>query len=173
MNAFAREASEIGQDGGIADWSGRLAELKRKVDAFVGELDPHSERRRDAFPAHGEIYRQADGADRRDGVRARSGQGEPEAVPGGCGRAERSGGRRAGAGNRVACDPGACRAHGTFHERRERAVPDGGKHVERGRNSPAPSDWSEPMFTVSGGAPASSAARPRGCEWDLSRRRRA
>ncbi|AGA57377.1 hypothetical protein Theco_1211 [Thermobacillus composti KWC4] len=44
MNAFAREAAEIGQDGGITDWSGRLAELKRKVDAFVSELDPHSER---------------------------------------------------------------------------------------------------------------------------------
>jgi len=44
MDAFAREAAEIGQDDGIADWSGRLAELKRKVDAFVGELDPHSER---------------------------------------------------------------------------------------------------------------------------------
>jgi len=44
MNAFAREAAGIGRDGGVADWSGRLAELKRKIDAFVGELDPHSER---------------------------------------------------------------------------------------------------------------------------------
>ena len=51
MNAFAREAAEIGLDGGVADWSGRLAELKRKVDAFVSELDPHSEREERAlFP---------------------------------------------------------------------------------------------------------------------------
>lgn len=44
MNAFVREAAAIGRDGAVADWSGPLAELKRKVDAFVGELDPHSER---------------------------------------------------------------------------------------------------------------------------------
>ena len=44
MDAFAREAAEIGKDGEVADWSGLLAALKQRVDAFVSELDPHSER---------------------------------------------------------------------------------------------------------------------------------
>ena len=44
MDAFAREAADIGIDREIADWSGPLAALKQKVDAFVRELDPHSER---------------------------------------------------------------------------------------------------------------------------------
>ena len=44
MDAFVREAAEIGRDGEIADWARPLAELKQKVQAFVHELDPHSER---------------------------------------------------------------------------------------------------------------------------------
>jgi len=44
MDAFAREAAEIGRDPAIADWSNQLEGLKEKVEAFVAELDPHSER---------------------------------------------------------------------------------------------------------------------------------
>ena len=44
MDAFAREAAEIGMDREITDWTPQLAALKQKVEAFVRELDPHSER---------------------------------------------------------------------------------------------------------------------------------
>jgi regulator of cell morphogenesis and NO signaling len=44
MDAFAREATEIGMDQEKTDWRPQLAKLKEKVDAFVRELDPHSER---------------------------------------------------------------------------------------------------------------------------------
>ena len=44
MEAFAREAEKIGADQEIKDWSQPLAKLKEKVDAFVRDLDPHSER---------------------------------------------------------------------------------------------------------------------------------
>lgn len=43
MNQFAAEASNIGFDPQISDWSGRLSALKEKVDAFIQVLDPHSE----------------------------------------------------------------------------------------------------------------------------------
>lgn len=42
MDAFAREAANIGISQEITDWSHQLAALKEKVDAFVRELDPHS-----------------------------------------------------------------------------------------------------------------------------------
>lgn len=44
MDSFAREAAEIGMSHEIADWSPALSGLKEKVDAFVRELDPHSQR---------------------------------------------------------------------------------------------------------------------------------
>lgn len=44
MDAFAREAEKIGAASDISDWRGPLAALKASVDAFVRELDPHSER---------------------------------------------------------------------------------------------------------------------------------
>jgi regulator of cell morphogenesis and NO signaling len=44
MDAFARAAADIGMDQEKTDWSRQLAELKEMVDAFVRELDPHSER---------------------------------------------------------------------------------------------------------------------------------
>ncbi|WP_249179138.1 hemerythrin domain-containing protein [Brevibacillus sp. NL20B1] len=51
MDAFAREAAEIGADQETTDWTAQLAALKQKVEAFVRELDPHSEREEGAlFP---------------------------------------------------------------------------------------------------------------------------
>lgn len=51
MDAFAQLAAQIGMDQAKTDWSRQLAELKEKVDAFVRELDPHSEREEGAlFP---------------------------------------------------------------------------------------------------------------------------
>jgi|GEM_PF-265894 len=51
MNAFVRDAAEIGVSQEISDWSGQLAALKQKVVAFSRELDPHSEREEGAlFP---------------------------------------------------------------------------------------------------------------------------
>jgi iron-sulfur cluster repair protein YtfE (RIC family) len=44
MDAYARMAEEIGRDPEKTDWREPLAELKKRVDAFVQELDPHSER---------------------------------------------------------------------------------------------------------------------------------
>lgn len=44
MNAFAREAEEIGASPEIRDWALPLTALDERVAAFVGELDPHSER---------------------------------------------------------------------------------------------------------------------------------
>ena len=44
MDAFAREAAVIGKSDQLTDWRHPLAALKEKVDAFVRELDPHSER---------------------------------------------------------------------------------------------------------------------------------
>lgn len=51
MDTFARMAAEIGENAEQADWSRQLAELKAQVDAFVRELDPHSDREEGAlFP---------------------------------------------------------------------------------------------------------------------------
>jgi len=51
MDAVARMAAEIGADPQQTDWSRPLAELNEQVDAFVRELDPHSEREEGAlFP---------------------------------------------------------------------------------------------------------------------------
>jgi len=44
MDAFAQDAQQIGMDQEQTNWSLQLAELKTKVDAFIRELDPHSER---------------------------------------------------------------------------------------------------------------------------------
>lgn len=44
MDAFAREAQHIGDASDITDWRDPLETLKASVDAFVRELDPHSER---------------------------------------------------------------------------------------------------------------------------------
>ena len=44
MDSFAREAAEIGMSYEIADWSPALSGLKEMVEAFIRELDPHSER---------------------------------------------------------------------------------------------------------------------------------
>ncbi|TBL76392.1 hemerythrin domain-containing protein [Paenibacillus thalictri] len=44
MDAYAREAAEIGTNPNKTDWSGDIASLQIKVETFVRELDPHSER---------------------------------------------------------------------------------------------------------------------------------
>lgn len=44
MDDYARVAADIGVNPEIKDWSLPLQELKDKVDTFVRELDPHSER---------------------------------------------------------------------------------------------------------------------------------
>jgi regulator of cell morphogenesis and NO signaling len=44
MDAFGREAEQIGAAVDVSDWRQPLAALKAKVDVFVRELNPHSER---------------------------------------------------------------------------------------------------------------------------------
>ncbi|UFJ41761.1 hemerythrin domain-containing protein [Brevibacillus humidisoli] len=44
MDAFADEAAVVDKDQAETDWGKRLWLLREKVDAFVQELEPHSER---------------------------------------------------------------------------------------------------------------------------------